>query len=877
MYNCTIKKQSRPISRCLVEGLHWIALIGLVVLPCLGIIPEGYQGWVTDPPVRYAEPPQWQGCRSPRQRCSWRHFHWRVAWDYARRSYRWVGWQVWLLVTLSGLLTVGVPQEAPSVSGGACWVLGLPVVRWVVAVSAVAWPYWGRSVLCRGLRWGLYRLFQLTVLGLVTADLYHLGQVMGGRWSPWLSGGGVPPLALWNRPPLQSPSWNMTYSTGLALGSVGWEAKDWRVTIELTDDGTYEITLTGPHGDQLFIRYRPVDEFDGRMFLLFLRHIWTPEDTPARPFLRQEWLAEAFDTHQELISRWLSYLRKGDWRRLMSRRHGPLLSLDEIQQIVNVWAPNFWWTVEEVHTHLARQGIGYSRSQIEEAGRLSGFLQVRRCLCERFHLGPEVVKPRDGWLVQRLFDQISTLLSKIEVGEGLTSEERLEIGLLQAQREVLGLAKGTELEKPLPWLYQVEHVLFGWWEEVEDETIRCIYCCSSQVARKSRKPRYKKYYDREGNLREVAVYRYYCKNPACPYKTFTNLPSGLVPYSRHPLDVHLLAVQGYAWARSAYRLTGRALGVSTATAYRWVSIWGEDLLPTAALFGVVRSSGVIGVDEKWVQVPRNDKPEGKHKKWMYVYFAVDVYTYDLLHIAIFPYLGKDSAWAFLLELKAKGYKPRVIVTDLNRDYAEPVARVFPKATHHECIFHAMQWIQRQIKEVYGVDYEERYPEAMRLKEDIYRIFQCRDKRTARRRYAKVMALRDGYVAAMPEAANIFDTLERHWPKLVNGMGSKIIPKTNNAVELVIRRFDQHYQNFCGFDTIETARRFLAVFEIVYRFTPFAEDNKKDKERPPDQRIGGKCPLELAGYEVRKLPIAQICRGQLLGWPTEAWKEFVPNV
>ena len=118
------------------------------------------------------------------------------------------------------------------------------------------------------------------------------------------------------------------------------------------------------------------------------------------------------------------------------------------------------------------------------------------------------------------------------------------------------------------------------------------------------------------------MYRYYCKNPACPYKTFTNLPPGLVPYSRHSLDVHILAVQGYAWGRSAYRLVGQAMGVSTATAYRWVSAhvlygqyraWGEEhlsctlcpwakgpratstgLLPVAAPFGVVRSSGVGG-------------------------------------------------------------------------------------------------------------------------------------------------------------------------------------------------------------------------------------------------------------------------------------------
>ncbi|MFQ5854889.1 MAG: hypothetical protein ACE5LU_04505 [Anaerolineae bacterium] len=34
--------------------------------------------------------------------------------------------------------------------------------------------------------------------------------------------------------------------------------------------------------------------------------------------------------------------------------------------------------------------------------------------------------------------------------------------------------------------------------------------------------------------------------------------------------------------------------------------------------------------------------------------------------------------------------------------------------------------------------------------------------------------------------------------------------------------------------------------------------------------------KLAGYEVRKLPIAQICRGQPLGWPVEAIEELVPN-
>ena len=33
------------------------------------------------------------------------------------------------------------------------------------------------------------------------------------------------------------------------------------------------------------------------------------------------------------------------------------------------------------------------------------------------------------------------------------------------------------------------------------------------------------------------------------------------------------------------------------TAYRWVSAWGYDLLPVAALFGMVKSSGVASGPE----------------------------------------------------------------------------------------------------------------------------------------------------------------------------------------------------------------------------------------------------------------------------------------
>jgi hypothetical protein len=111
-------------------------------------------------------------------------------------------------------------------------------------------------------------------------------------------------------------------------------------------------------------------------------------------------------------------------------------------------------------------------------------------------------------------------------------------------------------------------------------------------------------------------------------------------------------------------------------------------------------------------------------------------------------------------------------------------------------------------------------------------------------------------------------LELHWPYLVNSIESNLIPATNNAVEMVIRRFDQHYQNFCGFESITTAKVYLGVFEKIYRFTPFSDDAQP--------KIRGKSPLQLAGYDLSRIPMTWLCRGQSLQWPLTSDTGHVPN-
>jgi len=661
--------------------------------------------------------------------------------------------------------------------------------------------------------------------------------------------------------------WRGEIGPGLLLGCVmgGGEPQ---VSIERTEDGAWQAELSG----HFTLRVSADHPFRLRLLLIFLGLLQSDDDQRKSrrtrdgrtPFVRQEQMAAWTNTRQEHISLWMKAWLKGDWANLLSLQTAEVLTTELIERIVTVLATFPGWTNEQVYQYMRQEGPPASLAQIVQASQVSGWKRLKATLEERFDLQAGL-QLRDKWLVGQLLQQVQDLLVKVEAGSGLTPEESTPLKDVQT----LSTEAGAEASVPLPvqpWLQAMENTLLGQWKPIPEPTIRCTYCGSSDVAPKSKQPRRKKFYDAQGNLQEREVYRYYCHNPHCSKQSFTHFPSGLLPYSRYRTQVHLLAIQMYAWGYSTYRRTGTALGVYAITAWRWVSAWGHDLLPVAALFGVVKSSGVVGVDEKYVLVPKNDKAAGDMRRWMYVYLAVDAWTYDLLHIAIYPYNNDNSATAFLLALRAKGYHPKVIVTDLRVDYGPVIAQVFPQAVHHECIFHALQNVQKHIRDAYGPDYSKSHPDAEILKQQIYAIFDTHSQAEAQSRYLRVLQLRAPYLLASPGSAVIFDFLERHWPKLVNAIGSDTIPTTNNVTELVIRRFDQHYQNFCGFDSLKSAQAYLAVFERLYRFTPFSQDAQP--------RIRGKSPLQIAGYDISQIPWSTFCSGLSVDWPTEPC--LVPN-
>jgi len=140
------------------------------------------------------------------------------------------------------------------------------------------------------------------------------------------------------------------------------------------------------------------------------------------------------------------------------------------------------------------------------------------------------------------------------------------------------------------------------------------------------------------------------------------------------------------------------LGGASRTAWRWRSAWGSARLPVAALFGVLKRSGGVGVDAKYVLVPQTAKPAAAMRRWMDGYRAVDVWTYALRHIARYPDNEQPRAQTVLWALRAKGAPPHVGLTDLRVDYGPVVAQVFPHAVHHEGSFQALPNLQKPVQD-----------------------------------------------------------------------------------------------------------------------------------------------------------------------------------
>ena len=272
---------------------------------------------------------------------------------------------------------------------------------------------------------------------------------------------------------------------------------------------------------------------------------------------------------------------------------------------------------------------------------------------------------------------------------------------------------------------------------------------------------------------------------------------------------------------------GRFFGVHKTTVMRWLSPLAQVNWQGAVQQGKRFFSGTVAVDEKWITIAG---------LWWYLFVAVDHVSGLPLHVALLPSNATPYCALFLLQLQALGYRPTVIITDGWDAYVTAIARVFPHAQHLLCRFHALRAAFQRLRAHVPSGNARR-----RWADNLKGLFRTPSKRTVCRRLDKLQAeAHDSPAQAV--VARLLATL----PQLLPAVGSTWRPTTSNAAERFLGAFERFSRAKGPFQNLASAQKQVALFLLGYVFETFSAEASAERQ--------GRCPLQVAGYEVGAMPL-----------------------
>jgi transposase-like protein len=272
---------------------------------------------------------------------------------------------------------------------------------------------------------------------------------------------------------------------------------------------------------------------------------------------------------------------------------------------------------------------------------------------------------------------------------------------------------------------------------------------------------------------------------------------------------------------------GRFFGVHKTTVMRWLSPLAQINWQAAVQHGKRFFSGIVAVDEKWIKIAG---------AWWYLFVAVDQVSGFPLHVALLPSNATPYCTLFLFQLKALGYHPKVLITDGWDAYVAAIARVFPQAQHLLCRFHALRAAFRRLRQQVPSG-QARCQWADKLKG----LFRTSSKRTVRRRLERLQA-----EAKNSPAQAVVARLLAKVPQLLPAVGSTWRPTTSNAAERFLGAFERFYRAKGPFQHLASAQKHVDLFMLGYVFETCSAEAAAERQ--------GRCPLQVAGYEVGAIPL-----------------------
>jgi hypothetical protein len=289
------------------------------------------------------------------------------------------------------------------------------------------------------------------------------------------------------------------------------------------------------------------------------------------------------------------------------------------------------------------------------------------------------------------------------------------------------------------------------------------------------------------------------------------------------------------------RTLAARIGKGTDTAYNRI-VTELDALPhnneiTLSYCNPKRFCGFLVVDGKFVAV------KGYDRKIPFIY-GIDYLTHDIPICMLALSENYQALVQFFTKLKNTGYELQVLICDDNESIRMAARYVYPGCIVQLCHVHFLENIRRALK----VRSEETYRAFMNdLEEKIFDLpflgqanLERHIRWRAPRHYDDPLK-----IATLQHIFEYSDLLTAHVKaeQLFHGR----CPKTTNLIESYNKQLNGRLKTIQGFQSFQSAERWLSAWILRRRLTPFTDCRGKFRH------LNGICSLEQTRMKKFKLP------------------------
>jgi transposase-like protein len=224
-------------------------------------------------------------------------------------------------------------------------------------------------------------------------------------------------------------------------------------------------------------------------------------------------------------------------------------------------------------------------------------------------------------------------------------------------------------------------------------------------------------------------------------------------------------------------------------------------------------SSILILDGKYVAV------KGFNAKIPFV-FGIDYLTHDIVHGDLFVAEDEMAFSQFFQKLYDLGYDLKIVVADDRAGLKQALNKVFPYAKLQLCHNHYLENIRTELR----VRTEERYRHFFNsLKFHLFT--EGTDEKTIDAGLEHVLR---NHAAHSPKLQDIIWEIKRRREILFNYLKVKDCPNNTNLIELYNSHLAGRLKTIKGFQSFESARRWLNAWMIRRRTKTFTDCDKKFK-------------------------------------------------